>query len=534
MPSCAVFRSAFLKFSKQHGKQVAVTYVQVPLGLIVILFLAYLVDSAITKLPFTFPASVVLMIIFTLVMITLEQVSPQKLSKGFHNFFSPASNWVLGNMGLFFTSSFILIPKRDPLPMAEIGLLCALFVPSFIATWIGTVAICKLLNLCMASRSQAQDSHDDTKKIPNLEAGDLGPIGEGSVFEEKNQCFHLNQSSETFSDDDLSKLQHSSNLRPTIVVLGPFRDSPPTEFETRRDMLVQQIVTWFDPVVYLIIFLTGIPLFFTTRGEIRSLPLLLGTVVLAWIFSRRVVPRSWQMALHPILVTSAITTLAIWMFAAVKGMSLRHALLHYSTGSNYLVIIRNVGRHRLIPPGAGDVMNSILVAGIVCLAFPLFRYRQDLFNNFVRIVVVVIPNCAFALLLCPYLARIMGIDGQGALIFVGRFMSTPLGIEEMRALKGDQGLVVVLICVTGILAVLIRDHFFRLLRVRVTVGSEDYFTMGMTVGVVAAAIGTSSLLESHPRAAATASVSFVLYGLVLLSLVAIPEVVIFVRHISGL
>lgn len=45
----------------------------------------------------------------------------------------------------------------------------------------------------------------------------------------------------------------------------------------------------------------------------------------------------------------------------------------------------------------------------------------------------------------------MGMDGQRALVYVARFMSTPLGIEEMRALKGDQSLVVVLICVTGIL-----------------------------------------------------------------------------------
>lgn len=81
---------------------------------------------------------------------------------------------------------------------------------------------------------------------------------------------------------------------------------------------------------------------------------------------------------------------------------------------------------------------------------------------------------------------------------------------------------------------IVRDQFLKLLRVRVTVGSEEYFTMGMSVGVVAAAIGTSSLLESHPRAAATATVSFVLYGLVLLLLVAVPDISLFVRKLAGL
>lgn len=60
-------------------------------------------------------------------------------------------------------------------------------------------------------------------------------------------------------------------------------------------------------------------------------------------------------------------------------------------------------------------------------------------------------NCVAALLLWPYLAGVMGMDGPRAITFAGRFMSTPFGIELLKATGGDESLVVVLICVTGIL-----------------------------------------------------------------------------------
>ncbi|KAG0142273.1 hypothetical protein CROQUDRAFT_241634 [Cronartium quercuum f. sp. fusiforme G11] len=48
------------------------------------------------------------MLIFFLLMIGIHWISFHKLSKWFHNFFGPAADFLLGQMGLFFTSSFIL------------------------------------------------------------------------------------------------------------------------------------------------------------------------------------------------------------------------------------------------------------------------------------------------------------------------------------------------------------------------------------------------------------------------------------------
>ncbi|KAH9815891.1 hypothetical protein DFH28DRAFT_1095144 [Melampsora americana] len=369
-------------------------------------------------------------------------------------------------MGLFFTSSVHLV---NSMSASEIGLICALFLPSFIVTWIGTVGICKLLQIIHPSREEDSSTED------------------------------LSEKSTLGGKYDISKFN-------------------------RETVLVNWMSTLFDPMVYLIIFIIGIPLFFSPGGSNRSLPLFLSTVVLSWIFSRRVVPKTWQMILHPILVTSAISILLIFIFGSIKGMGLREVLGHYSTGSNYQVLFRKDKGYTGQPPGSGDVMSSILTAGIICLAFPLFRYRQDLYSNSIRILIVIIPNCLISLFLWPFLANKMGMNGDHSITFAARFLSTPFGIEFIKATGGDQSLV----------AVIIRDQFFRLLRVRVKVGSDDYFTIGMTTGVIAAAIGTSALIgNNYHRAAATSTVSFVLYGIILLSLVAIPDISKFVNKLAG-
>ncbi|MBW0503283.1 hypothetical protein O181_042998 [Austropuccinia psidii MF-1] len=311
--------------------------------------------------------------------------------------------------------------------------------------------------------------------------------------------------------------------------------SPPSTKSISLDVeLALRLEHWFDPAVYFLLLIIGLPIFYAPGGEKRSLPLFTGVVTLTWLFSRRVVPGTWQKFLHPILVTSFLTEFIIWGLGDIKGLTLPETLHQYSTGANYLVLFRR-GRGwdgRL--PGAGDLMSSLLTGGIVALAFPLFRYRSDFYHNFFRLLVVALPNCALALLLWPWLAHKIGLAGERAITFSARFMSTPFGIQLLKATGGDDSLVVVLICITGILAVLLRDRVFNLCQTRTTIGSEDYFTIGCTIGVIAGAIGTSSLMTTHPRSAATATVMFIIYSMVLLGLVAVPAISHYVSNLAGL
>lgn len=579
------YRLVYSKFRQNYGKVIFQHYVIAPIGVVVVLFFAYLTDLVIDLLPFTFPAQAICMILLFAVLVLLHWVSPHFLFHHVHNFLHPAAEFLLACMGLFFTSSFILIPRRDAMPGKEIGLITALFLPSFLITWVGTVAIVKAME-----RVWPRDVESDTEEDNNADV--LDEAETGSIRTARSRSASKTRAGTTLSRAENGQVTHRS-VRSSVSrsELGPSSTQTPgtpnltldrnitltavdesreknegatekREFDEKDGMVARSIhklkqswrsqstvvdsslsaeerlalrlEKWFDPTVYLLVFLIGIPLFFTPGGERRSLPLFTGTVSLAWLFSKRAVPVNWQKLLHPILVTSVITVLIVWVFGAIKGISLTEVLNHYSTGATYLILFRRSEGWDGSPPSAGDLLTSLLVGGIVVLAFPMFRYRFDLYNNFFRLIVVIAPNVVVSLLFWPWLAHKMGMAGDRAITFAARFMSTPFGIQFIVATGGDNSLVVVLICITGIFAVLVRDYLFKLCRTRTTPGSDEYFTIGCTIGIIAAAIGTSSLMVTHSRAAATSTVTFVVYGLVLLALVAVPSISNYVGKLSGL
>lgn len=185
--------------------------------------------------------------------------------------------------------------------------------------------------------------------------------------------------------------------------------------------------------------------------------------------------------------------------------------------------------------GAGDILESVLDAGTVGLAFTVFDYRRDLYNNFLRVFLVILPNCSLSLLAWPFVARHLDVLPSQAIDFAGRSMSAPLALELLKAVGGNKNLGVVLVYMTGIAVSLLRSPLFRIFKIRPASleAHEDYFTMGVTVGAVGGVIGTSSLLKRHRRAAGTATVALVLYAIIMLGLVAVKPISRFVADIAG-
>ncbi|KAI9617859.1 hypothetical protein H4Q26_012723 [Puccinia striiformis f. sp. tritici PST-130] len=481
------YRAVYLKFQQNYGEVVFSHYVMAPLGILVLLLFAYLTDMVIDLLPFTFPAQS---------WKYCTEISPDFLFHHVHTFLHPAAEFLLACMGLFFTSSFVLIPRQDVMPGKDIGLIAALFLPSLLLTWVGTVMIAKAMAYVWPLATADEPDKDNNADVLK-----------GSDSESTRRSWKLPNRPLT----DIKVLSPTAPAFTPTVTEKNSQKVEPTAVEkplSPEERLAKQLEVWFDPAVYFLLLLIGIPLYFSPGGEKRGLPLFTGAVSLAWLFSKRTISASYQKVFHPILVTSFITVFL--------------PLNHYSTGANYLIIFRTSAGWNGSSPGAGDLLSSLLVGGIVALAFPMFRYRADLYNNFFRIFVVVLPNCVVSLLFWPWVAAKMGMSGDRAITFAARFMSTPFGIQFIFATGGDSSLVVVLICITGIFAVIVRDPLFKLCRTRTTPGSDDYFTIGCTIGIIAAAIGTSSLMTSHSRAAATSTVTFVVYGLALLALVAVP------------
>jgi putative effector of murein hydrolase len=291
---------------------------------------------------------------------------------------------------------------------------------------------------------------------------------------------------------------------------------------------VERLSSWISdlitPTIYLLLTIVGIPLYFVLDV---GLPLFLGINILTFILAITVVPPKIRRFLHPILSCSISTVLLIWAFGAMRGLGLMDNLNRfYSVDARYSDLWSPSG-YRGPVPGAGDVLFSTLDAGIVALAVPMYRYRSELKANFAKMMVVLTFCAALSLFLWNSIAALMGMDETRSLAFTARFMSTPLAIELAGNIGADESITVILVVLTGIIAAILKDHFFRFMRV----DREDHLIVGITMGSTAGAIGASSLI-STPKVMAVASLSFVIFGSILLIATAIPPVVDVVRMLA--
>lgn len=102
---------------------------------------------------------------------------------------------------------------------------------------------------------------------------------------------------------------------------------PATSSISYHEQVAITLQVWIDPFAYSVLGMIGLFVFYLHPfGDVaRSLPLFLSINALAFIFSTRMVPDSWKVLLHPILVTSIITCLLVWALGATIGLSINQS-----------------------------------------------------------------------------------------------------------------------------------------------------------------------------------------------------------------
>ena len=216
----------------------------------------------------------------------------------------------------------------------------------------------------------------------------------------------------------------------------------------------------FDRITYAIIFVfVGIPIYYSTG---YAMPAQLTFNVLTY-FVALALPAKWRQFLHPVLVSSAITILGIWILGLIKGDNLDDVLDAYQTDTKYLQLWR--GEKHLKAPGAGDIFGSVLDVSIVALALPMFQYRKELQRHFFAIV---IPNVAVSIASLfgyPALCYAIGISSKRSLSFAARSLTLALATPAITNLGGDLNAVAALCIMSGILGALIGSRMLKLLKI---------------------------------------------------------------------
>jgi putative effector of murein hydrolase len=328
-----------------------------------------------------------------------------------------------------------------------------------------------------AITERAEEMGDESDAIP---LADSTPRRQNS-----ETTLTSNWSTPGFTDDSMNDLivprraQDPSQIRGTG---GPPENDVPNNSVTRNQILQAPLPLtrpqrWaafininFDRLTYLIIFLfIGVPIYYSTG---YAMPAQLTFTVLAY-FTALSLPPWWRQFLHPVLVSSGITILGIWILGLIRGDSLNTSLSAYKTGTNYLDLWH--GEKHLKMPGAGDLLVSVLDASIVALALPMFSYRLELKRHFFAIV---IPNVAVSigsLFGYPALCYAIGISAKRSLAFAGRSLTLALATPAVKNLGGDTNTVAALAIMSGILGALIGSRVLDWLKI--PEGSSSFRTI---------------------------------------------------------
>ncbi|KAI9650346.1 hypothetical protein NHQ30_000359 [Ciborinia camelliae] len=498
-------------------------WVQVPFGIVLILLACFGVNSLIGLSSVSFPASVACLILLFVILNIVDLVIGHQRTRALISVIDIPSGWALRYINLFFTPSFVLLPLSDSISATEVGKIIAVFLIGFLVMFTITAWLVRGLQILVGSskraiieRAEEMGAENDAIPLAVLNNRNLTSTNTISPIQEQEPVVTRN----TRDPRDSSETESPP---PETVVSTKTVEQDPLPL-TRAQIWAAFINRNLDLLTYSIMFLfIGIPVYYATG---YAMPVQLTFNVLAY-FAAQSLPVRWKQFLHPVLLSSGITILGIWILGLIRGDNLYEILEVYKTDTKYLAYWK--GEKNLPLPGAGDIFNSVLDASIVSLALPMFQYRHELKSHFIPITIPSVVLAVASLFGYPPLCYSIGISPPIAISFSVRSLTLALATPAASNLGGNLNAAAALAIMSGILGVLLGKRLLQLLKIR----PDDYITIGVAMGGNASAIGTALLLVSDPRAAALSSLSMSLFGIVTLALTSVPPVVAVVRGLVG-
>ncbi|RDW59619.1 hypothetical protein BP6252_12706 [Coleophoma cylindrospora] len=513
-------------------------WLYVPAGIMVILLACFGINSLIGLSSVSFPASVACMIILFFFLIMLDVIIGNRKTSALVRLIDIPAGFSLRYINIFFTPSFVLLPLSPAISGTEVGKMIAVFLMGYVIVFAATAWTVRGLQLVLGSSKRAiteraeEMGHEDD----DIPLSDINPRGHDVRVTPSGSSTPLEDTTIDLGSDLTAppKAQDPSRIRGTG---GPPEGNAISEALntisvpqaplplTRPQRWAALTNSNFDRITYLVLFLfVGLPIYYTTG---YAMPAQLTFNILAY-FAALALPAKWRQFLHPVLVSSLITCLGIWVLGLIRGESLNEVLTVYKTGTKYLQLWQ--GEKHLAVPGAGDVFSSVLDASIVSLALPMFQYRKELRRHFFAIVIPNIIVSIASLFGYPAICYTIGISSERSLSFAARSLTLALATPAVSNLGGDLNAGAALAIMSGILGVLVGAKMLHLLRIP----EDDYVTRGVTLGGSSSAIATALLLVTDPRAAALSSLSMGLFGTITVAFTAIGPIVHAIRSLVGI
>lgn len=490
----------------------------------------------------------------------------------------PSMNFSLKWINVFFIPSFIILPLSDAITFIECLKIAGVFIVGGVFLMVIDVYMILLLKYFLErlgvcsftlDKGTAEDEREEEIELFDLNRpfitakNDITTIDVTSLRSTRTEPVPraLSATDNPFSDlqiiegSDIRRAVTSPGTVPSEREMGlplssessqtSVEESKPNPMEhlsstsQNAAIFVTNYIDWF---LYLTLFIVGIP-FYYIRGFHVMLPYHLGLTIIAY-YTALLIPMKFPQLkkfAHPILILTAII-----LFVCFIGSLIYHNgsprgflddLKYYKTGKNYLNLFNRKAMYDngdTVPgsqlashftstpqwPGCGDILTSLMDISIVSLSLPMFTHRRDFLKNFWVLVPPIVISMALTFFCYPIICYNIGISPERSIGFIGRLVTLALGTPLIGALGGSISLMAVCTILSGICGVLVGDVFFRLLRVP----SNDFVTRGVTLGINCGAIATAHLLNVDPRAASMSSLSFSVFGTIMIILASVGAI----------
>ncbi|OTA60707.1 hypothetical protein K449DRAFT_371398 [Hypoxylon sp. EC38] len=492
-----------------------------------------------------FPASILVMILFALVMIVANYIhggTAQIYTKYLHG---PA-DFLGRHMSFGFVASFVMLNRDHISDAVDVSKIAGAFL---ITTLIGYVCAYSLalgsFNIEIrfrGRRTKANDLERGNKSWPSPSAAWPAPPVERSP-------------------DRLSQL---SRISVALWKSGSFTSIESTERGSSSqlgDDFIRSAPLW---MCIFLIAVVGIPVCFATHYEAPFEAL---CFVAFWILSVQFqrslkascgllrFPRlrsTLVILANPVLVTFGLGTAYLWIKTACTGRSIVTVISEFRAHNNLAESIMAIkkGHDFRSQIGAGDLTSPILDAGIVCLGFKMFEYRKELWESFATMLTTCSVLAVLNVFLNVLIARALRLRPADSLAFAARSVTIAIGIPTMQNLDGSTTLMSVLVIFGGIIFQMTGDWLFSLLHIndrncqqkpggcgvtekggepdkasQESGGADNaVIAAGVTVGINAAAMGTAFLIERDSRATVYSALSMTVFGAITVVLTTPPSV----------
>ncbi|KAI0835981.1 LrgB-like family-domain-containing protein [Hypoxylon sp. FL0890] len=522
-----------VRLAIRHSRQnIIQSWLYVPFGILLILLTCFGVKKLFGLGSVAFPSSVACLVILFLALLLSEQVLGEHRTKRIVSIIEIPGDWALRWINVLFTPSFVLLPLSPSIGGIEVLKIIAVFVIGFAVMMVLAAYMTRTIQLVLGSSKRAMmerpgeltPSNEDIPMSTTPGSGDSATLV-ASSDEPSSDEVDLQRPPQSrnaawgLRADDSQSTHSSSNSNTAHTELPPQAPIPPP----RASRWAAIITTKLDLIIYTLLFLlVGLPLYY---AGVYAMPMHLTLNILTYFLATSL-PPTWRQYLHPVLLSSLLTVLGIWVLGLIKNSPLASTLAVYKTGTSYAELWS--GSHGL--PGAGDLFGSVLDASIVSFALPVYRFRRELKQHFAAILVPNIAISIASLFAYPYVCYAIGISAPRSLAFAARSLTLALAVPATVNLGGDVNTVAALAIMSGIVGVLVGQRMLAALKIP----EDDYVTRGVTLGANSSAIAAALLLRTDPRAAALSILAMSLFGTITVLFTSIPPMTIVIQSLVGM